>query len=137
MKIPMGIVTGNIKKAGEAILKGSDLFDFFDPRFNSYGDEAAYRSEIVYNAIESAKKINTINKDAKIFVFGDTPADVEAARKNNCTSIAVIKNSNDKDSSPEGKSYFQRKELLKKSEPDYLLDDYTDIKKILSILHLG
>lgn len=137
LNIPRGIVSGNIKKAGEAILAGSNLYRYFDPRINSYGDDVSYRYEIVSNAIKSARDKGIIEGDAKIYVFGDTPADVEAAKKNECVSIAVIKNSNDTSSSFGGKSYYKRKKALEKSEPDYLFDDYTDIENILSALKVG
>lgn len=131
-KIPMGIVTGNIKKAGEAILHATDIFKYFKPEINSYGDDAETRSDIVANAISSAKK-NGIDF-SQVFVFGDNPIDVVAAKANNCISIAVIKNSNTPDSSPGGTEYIKRKKELEEAKPDYLFDDYTDIEKIFSIL---
>ena len=133
-KIPMGIVTGNIKKAGEAILKGLSLDHCFNPILNSYGDTAITKSEIVLNAINSAKENNIIDDNTRIFVFGDSPAEIDAARSNNCISLAVIKDSNDLESSPGGSRYIRRKKILMRSRPDYLLDDYTDLEKILSIL---
>ena len=129
--IPMGIVTGNIRKAGEAIINGSNLDGFFDPRINSYGDHASYRHEIVRDAINRTRRFSLIEESAQVYVFGDTPADVEAAKENDCISIAVIKNSNELDSSPGGESYSKRKEALKKSDPDFLFDDYTNLGEIL------
>ena len=137
LNIPRGIVTGNIQKAGEAILKGSNLCDYFNSEINSYGDNVTYRYEIISTAINHARKKGFIEKDAKIYVFGDTPADVEAAKKNNCISVAVIKNSNNLDSSPGGKSYRKRKEALEKSNPDFLFDDYTNLEKMISFLKIN
>lgn len=134
--IPMGLVTGNIKKAGEAIVKGSNLYDYFDSRVNSYGDKVTQRSKIVLNAINSAKKNGIITNNARIYVFGDTPSDIEAARENNCISVAVIKNSNSDESSLGGDSYHRRRAILLESKPDYLFDDYTNLEKILSILKI-
>ncbi|MDO8508925.1 MAG: HAD hydrolase-like protein [Nanoarchaeota archaeon] len=136
MGIPMGIVTGNIKIAGEAILKGTNLYGLFDSRISSYGDNATERYQIVSNSIESAKKFNLIKNNAKVYVFGDTPSDVEAAKKNNCKSIAVVKNSNNKDSSPGGENYLIRKTALIESKPDFLFDDYTDTFEILRLIGL-
>jgi len=134
LHIPMGVVTGNIKQAGEALIKGSNLFGFFSPEINSYGDTAKYRHEIVSAAIKHAQKNDFIDDGAKIYVFGDTPADVEAAKKNKCISVAVIKNSNEADSSPGGESYRKRKAALEEAEPDFLFDDYTNLEEILSII---
>ncbi len=133
--IPMGIVTGNIKKAGEAIIKATDLEHYFDKRINNYAENVKNRTEIVSNAIKAAKENNIITENAKIFVFGDTPSDIKAAKENNCISIAVIKNSNTQNSSPGGDSYNQRKAQLIKAKPDYLFDDYTNTNKVLEILN--
>lgn len=134
MDIPMGIVTGNLKRTGEAILRAGRLIEYFDHDIRSYGDVEKERAQIVKNAIESAKKKGLVNDSTKIFVFGDTPSDVKAAKANNCISIAVIKNSKEEDSSPGGEEYKKRKALLEDANPDYLVDDYTDTEQILSIL---
>lgn len=131
MNIPMGIVTGNIKKAGEAIIKGSNLYDFFNSKINSYGDKVNFRYEIVSAAINYAKEIGLADENTKIYVFGDTPADVEAAKKNNCISVAVIKNSNTEASSPGGLNYQRRRKALEESTPDFIFDDYTNLEEIL------
>ena len=134
-KILTGIVTGNIELAGKNILTATNLDKFFSPKINSYGDNITYRHQIVAKAVNNAKKLKKINNQTKIFIFGDMPADIESAKKFNYTSIAVIKNSNNSNSSPNGPEYKKRKKILIKAEPDYLLDDYTDTKKILSILN--
>lgn len=135
LQIPMNIVTGNIKLVGEGIIDEINLSKYFDSRINSYGDNINQRSEIISNAIKKAIKSKIIDKKSKVYVFGDTPEDVIAAKKNNCISIAVIKNSNSPESSPGGESYKKRKKALKKSRPDFLLDDYSDYKKIIAILN--
>lgn len=132
LKIPMAIVTGNIKKAGESIVNASGLNKFFISEISAYADDFHKRYEIVGDAIDKAKKKGFVKKDTKIYVFGDTPADIEAAKINNCISVAVIKNSNKSDSSPGGISYRQRKKLLIEAKPDFLFDDYTHASKILS-----
>jgi phosphoglycolate phosphatase-like HAD superfamily hydrolase len=137
LRTPMGIVTGNIRRAGEAVMKGSNLYRFFDTRINSYADDVSTRAEIVSNAIHSAERTGLIDKRARIYVFGDTPSDVEASKANGCVSVAVIKNSNDADSSPGGNSYRERRVLLEASKPDFLFDDYTDAEKIIKLLGLN
>lgn len=132
--IPLGVVTGNIRIAGEAVLRGTSLYNLFDARINSYSDFASNRHEIVSNAIRSARELGLIDCSARVYVTGDTVHDITAARINKCISIAVIRNSNDEECSPGGRIYSQRKEILEKAQPDYLLDDYTDIEKIMSIL---
>ena len=135
MGVPKGIVTGNIKKAGESIIKTTGLYKYFNPLINSYGDYAKHRSEIVANALERARKHNIVGEESKTFVFGDTPSDILAAQQNNCVSIAVVKNSNEESSSPGGEIFNQRKALLEKCNPDYLFNDYTNTKEIISIIN--
>lgn len=133
-QVPRGVVTGNIKKAGEAVLRGTDLYGFFDSRINSYADGISERYLIVSAAIQAARENQIIEDDAKIFVFGDKPADVEAARKNSCISVAVMRDSLGSESSPGGGTYIKRKKSLEQSHPDYLIDDYTNTSQILSLL---
>jgi phosphoglycolate phosphatase-like HAD superfamily hydrolase len=134
LDIPRAIVSGNIRRSGEAVIKGAGLDSYFDPRISSYADNITERSKIVQNAIRLATENRQINSRARVFVFGDTPADIKAARECGCTSLIAIKNSNDSDSSPGGKSYLQRKELLRDAHPDFLFDDWTDMLRILPIL---
>jgi beta-phosphoglucomutase-like phosphatase (HAD superfamily) len=133
--IPMGIVTGNVKRSGQAVLKGAGLEHFFNPRINSFADNANYRHEIVSAAMSRARSAGFLA--TKVYVFGDTPADVEAAHRNNCISVSVIKNSNSQDSSPGGRSYSKRKELLRNARPNYLFEDFTDVDKVIEILRIN
>ena len=135
--IPMGIVTGNIEEAGKSIIETLNLSYYFNKNINSYGDNVNQRHEIVSRAIRKAREEGLIDKNSKVYVFGDTSNDIVAAKRNNCISVAVIKNSNNKESSRGGKIYNARKRLLKKSKPDFLIDDYTDYKKIISILNIN
>lgn len=134
LDIPIGIVTGNLKENGEEIIECSNLSEFFDSRINTYSDGMPNRFKIVSTAIKRAKDRGIIGKCAKIYVFGDSPSDIKATRENGCISIAVIRNSNDLDSSLGGDVYNSRKEILEKAKPDFLLEDYTDLGKIIAIL---
>src|SRR3989344_957459 len=132
LDIPRGIVTGNIKQSGEAIIRAANLNQFFDPNINSYADNTTQRKDIVAAAIKKFRENYSVHDEAKIYVLGDTPTDVEAATSNGCISVAVIKNSNEADSSPGGDSYRQRKEIMEKANPDFLIDDFTAIEKFFS-----
>jgi hypothetical protein len=44
--------------------------------------------------------------------------------------VAVIKNSNELDSSPGGEDYIKRKKWLQEANPDFLLNDFTNIEDI-------
>ena len=130
--IPRGVVTGNIRLAGDVILKATDLSKYFLPEISSYAENATKRSEIVKNSLINARRLGLYDENTAVFVFGDTPSDVEAAKANGCFSVAVIKNSNTLESSPGGVEYKKRKKILEASNPDILFDDLTETELILN-----
>jgi len=127
-KVPMGIVTGNIEIAGKAILKATGMEKYFDVQ--SFGDNKDHRKEIVQEAMNSAKEQGLLMEDTKIFVFGDTPSDVEAAKQNGCVSVAVVRDAVDCDE----EHISKRRKELQESQPDYILEDFSDISKVLALL---
>jgi phosphoglycolate phosphatase-like HAD superfamily hydrolase len=134
LNIPMGIVTGNIRVAADAILYGSGLYIYFDPDLNSYADDVLDRGQIVLSSINAAnrKGIKVLADD--VFVFGDMPIDITAAKQNGCRSVAVVRNTVGKESALNGLNYLSRKEQLASLHPDHIFDDYTELNQIIKIL---
>lgn len=132
--IPMGIITANIRKGAEAILDASDLAGYFNPAINSFDENYLNRYRIVKNAIDSAFKQGIINSDGKVYVFGDTPSDVIAARQNGCISIANVINENGRNRNISRRQYMQRRKSLEQAGANYIINDHTDTINILSIL---
>jgi phosphoglycolate phosphatase len=111
----LGIVTGNIEPAARMKLKYAGLLDFFDPDGFGCGCDHADRIEIARMALERAG-----NPERRVLI-GDTPRDIEAAKANKMTAIAVATGGFD----------FQ---TLEKSGADFIFQDLTDTDRLLSVL---
>ncbi len=133
-KLPMGIVTGNNRIAAEIILRKTGLIKYFDLEISGFGDSKDSRSEIVRHAILAAKEKGIIDNNPRIFVFGDTPNDIIAAKHNGCISIAVIKDKLSKDMIIGSKRFENRRNILTEMNPDFLVDDYSDTQRIMDLI---
>lgn len=111
----LGIVTGNIESTAWAKLHHGGLAQWFD--FGGFGCWHADRVEIARKALESAG----INKPKKVFLVGDTPNDIHAARVNGFVSIAVATGGFDIPS-------------LEEAGADYVFENFGDIDRFLSVL---
>ncbi len=81
--IRLGLMTGNIKTHSDWKLTDAGFNGFFTT--GAYGDDAENREEILSIAIERNADIPV----SRICHFGDSPLDLEAARKCNVRGIAV------------------------------------------------
>jgi phosphoglycolate phosphatase-like HAD superfamily hydrolase len=82
-KVRLGLVTGNIRKHSLWKLEPSGLNAYFST--GSFGDDAESRSGIMRAAIERNADISI----ASICHFGDSPADLEAARDCGIRVVAI------------------------------------------------
>jgi phosphoglycolate phosphatase-like HAD superfamily hydrolase len=112
----VGVFTGGSRNVTEAILKMSKLRDKF--HHVSTCDDAPTRKEIVAHAIEKA---SFGRKFDKIFVIGDSPDDIKAAKASNAVSVCVP-------------FYQHTKEQLYKEGADIVLDDWKDTELVLEKL---
>lgn len=81
----LSTATGNLARIGEAKLQECGLLEFFD--FGGYSDGFETRAEVFRAALERVRA--QAGAGAAICVFGDTPADVQAAHANHLEVIAV------------------------------------------------
>jgi phosphoglycolate phosphatase-like HAD superfamily hydrolase len=81
----LGVATGNFAEIGRAKLAHAGLLDFF--HFGGYSDAFETRSGVFASAVMQARSLTHSN--ARICVFGDTPADIQAAQANALDIIAV------------------------------------------------
>jgi phosphoglycolate phosphatase len=112
----VGVFTGGSKAVSDIILKKSQLYGKF--HHISTCDDASTRSGIVEHAIE---KSSLGRKFDKIFVIGDSPEDINAAKANNAVAVAVTL----------GK---YTKEELEKAGADIIIEDWRDQNWILEQL---
>jgi phosphoglycolate phosphatase-like HAD superfamily hydrolase len=81
----LGIATGNLEMIGWIKVEQAGLREWF--RFGGFSDHFPVRSELIGKAGEKAREL--AGKAASICVVGDTPRDIEAARANFLSVIAV------------------------------------------------
>ena len=109
-----GIITGNIRPAAWCKLRHAGLDQWFS--FGGYGDDHHQREQITRTAINRAPA------DAPVsLMIGDTPLDIQAAKANNLTAIAVA-------------TGWVSAENLADAGADIVLDDFSDTDTCLNQL---
>jgi phosphoglycolate phosphatase-like HAD superfamily hydrolase len=81
----LGVATGNLEVIGWIKIEQAGLREWF--RFGGFSDHFPIRSELVGQAADKAREM--VGRAASICVVGDTPRDIEAARANFLSVIAV------------------------------------------------
>lgn len=111
----LGIVTGNIEATAWAKLHHAGIAHYFS--FGGFGCTHADRAEIARQAL----KASDVERPEKVFLIGDTPSDVNAAKVNGFTAIAVATGG------------FDCQEL-EKAGADFVFKDMTDDEGLLAVL---
>ncbi len=78
----LGLVTGNIQACAAIKLKHAGIAQYFDG-VGGFGDDDGDRNKMAALALERA------GFPERVFLLGDTPSDVAAARANGMVSVAV------------------------------------------------
>jgi len=81
----LGVATGNLELIGWIKVEEAGLRQWF--RFGGFSDHFPIRSELISQAADKAREM--AGRGASICVVGDTPRDIEAARANFLSVIAV------------------------------------------------
>jgi len=81
----LGVATGNLEMIGWIKVEQAGLREWF--RFGGFSDHFPIRAELIGQAANKAREL--AGKSAGICVVGDTPNDIEAARANFLSVIAV------------------------------------------------
>ncbi|MGA3264816.1 MAG: HAD family hydrolase [Terracidiphilus sp.] len=81
----LGVASGNLETIGWIKIEQAGLREWF--RFGGFSDSFSVRSELIGHAGRMAREL--AGTGAKICVVGDTPRDIEAARANFMSVIAV------------------------------------------------
>lgn len=81
----LGVATGNLEMIGWIKVEQAGLREWF--RFGGFSDHFPIRSELIGQAAQKAREL--AGRGASICVVGDTPRDIEAARANFLSVIAV------------------------------------------------
>jgi phosphoglycolate phosphatase-like HAD superfamily hydrolase len=81
----LGVATGNLEMIGWIKVEQAGLRQWF--RFGGFSDHFPIRSELIGQAADKAREL--AGRGVSICVVGDTPRDIEAARANFLSVIAV------------------------------------------------
>jgi phosphoglycolate phosphatase len=82
----LGIVSGNLERIAWLKLEAAGLRPFF--AFGSFSDQHEHREDIFRDGIAEARR-RLGREDAAIYIVGDTPADIRAARANHTPILAM------------------------------------------------
>jgi phosphoglycolate phosphatase len=119
-KVLLGLTTGNLEQIAYAKLGKAGIDGYFS--FGGFGSDSPKRPCLVEKALERARTLHGFKGD-HIFVIGDTPRDVEAAKPFNLQTIAVATGRYSTDE-------------LEKTGADYILKNLEDLNGILGIIGL-
>jgi phosphoglycolate phosphatase len=81
----LGVATGNLEMIGWIKIEEVGLREWF--RFGGFSDRFPVRSELIGHAARKAREL--AGSGARVCVVGDTPRDIDAARANSLSVIAV------------------------------------------------
>ncbi|HEX3594806.1 MAG TPA: HAD family hydrolase [Polyangiaceae bacterium] len=115
--LTLGLVTGNYSRAAPLKLRAAGL----DPaRFvvGAFGEDGPTRPELVRIAMEQWAARGFAAHPERVVVIGDTPRDVDCARKNGCRSIAVA-------------TGWHSLEQLEATGADHVVPDLGDLSALL------
>ncbi len=113
--VHMGLETGNFRRGGQMKLEHYGLATHL--REGGFGDDSEDRDEVVRIAIERVSP----SSGAEVFVIGDTPHDVTAARANGAFALGVAT----------GRSSVEQ---LLAAGADAAIADCADVGRVLAIL---
>lgn len=117
------LLTGNLSVAAEIKLDYFDLWKYFKHSPNLFGEISHDRRELGKAAVEIfSNYFNEKLMPEQFIIIGDTPNDVTAARAFGAKMISVATGRN------------HPKSELEQLEPDVLIENLADTKKVLSIL---
>ena len=118
--IYQGVVTGNLEETGRLKLEAAGLGAYLG--LGAYGSDSRNRNDLPGIAKERwAGVIGQTLPSRHCIIVGDTPKDLDAARKNHMRCLLV----------GTGRYPVEKLELLK---PDACLSDFTDTKAVVEAL---
>ena len=118
--VRLGLLTGNYREAAWLKLRHFELAQHF--AFGGFGDEHPHRDDVARQALAAAQAHHsprTIDP-SRLWVIGDTPADVQCGRAIGARVVAVAT------------GMFTREELAP-TQPDHLFDDFRDVAAVLAL----
>jgi phosphoglycolate phosphatase-like HAD superfamily hydrolase len=118
--VALGLLTGNYREGARLKLQRYDLAHYFD--FGGFGDRFFDRDDVAREALEEARSHchDAVSLD-RVWVIGDTPADVQCARAIGARAVAVG-------------TGIVTKATLQAAQPDHFFDDFSTPDELLRLL---
>jgi len=85
--VVLGLLTGNYARGAQVKLQHFQLDHHFT--FGGYGDHHPQRDDVAREALEQARRHRPQLREDRVWVIGDTPADVQCARAIGARVLAV------------------------------------------------
>jgi phosphoglycolate phosphatase len=118
--VAVGLLTGNYRESAQLKLEHFELFDHFE--FGGFGNVHFNRDDVAREAVQKAHRhLNGSVSMERVWVIGDTPADIRCGRVVGANVVAV------------GTGVFSREEL-ELTQPDHYFDDFSNPDLLLSLL---
>lgn len=117
--ILVGLVTGNLEPIARGKLKKIGLDHYF--KVGGFGSDDINRANLVNLAIKEAEEKFNFKFENNVFLFGDTPQDIEAGQRANVKTVGVA-------------TGIYSKEELARAGADFVLEDLKNINKVLKII---
>lgn len=115
----IGLVTGNLEPIGRGKLEKAGLEHYF--KLGAFGSDEIDRTRLVGLAIKRAEENFDFKPNKNIFLFGDTPQDIDAGNKSGAITVGVT-------------TGVYSKEELENAAAKYVVNNLQDRQKILSII---
>jgi phosphoglycolate phosphatase-like HAD superfamily hydrolase len=118
----IGLVTGNLEEIAYTKLRHFKIHEFFI--LGGFGHISPIRSDLVEYAIKKAEEKFGKIKKSNVFIIGDTPHDIKAAKDAGVKVIATATGS------------YSYKEIKEKN-PDYIFKNLEDTEKVIEVIQHG
>jgi len=115
--VRLGLATGNFRRGAMMKLEHYGIRSFF--RGGGFGEDSKERNEVVALAIRRLG--SRPGGRNPIYVVGDTPIDVEAAKANRAVAVAVTTGTSSA-------------EVLARAGADAIFPDFSDVASVLGVL---
>jgi phosphoglycolate phosphatase-like HAD superfamily hydrolase len=118
--VVLGLLTGNVSRGAQLKLEHYGVWHLFE--FGAFADDHHDRNELGAFARARAKEKHGREFSAEeIDVIGDTPRDIACGKAFGARTIAVATGA-------------WSREKLAKHNPDYLIDDFSDVDRLIDTL---
>jgi len=118
--VVLGLLTGNFRHGAQLKLGHHGLFDYFE--FGGFGDHHLDRDDVAREALAQVhERMDGTLDIGRVWVIGDTPADIRCARAIGANAVAV------------STGIYPAEELAAGS-PDHLFDSFLDHRPLLALL---